>query len=90
MFSKQEIQSLLQAFQEIAELVKVQYLDGEMMAEIFDLAMREKLTFYDASYLYACMHFRRNLITEDSVLMKSARINSVRAMDVEEWVRSLR
>lgn len=79
---------LLQAFENISKHMTV--LDGRAggsasLFEIFELARKESLTFYDASYLHCCLKYKFSLITEDRVLSSAARSRSVSVLDSEGW-----
>jgi predicted nucleic acid-binding protein len=88
--SKEEISFLVQAFEKITELASSVNLEGRMMQPIMDLARKENLTFYDASYLHCCLHFDLHLITEDGRLKQAAQNNSISVIDCERWLKSLR
>lgn len=88
--SREEIAVLLSAYEKILEQMTV--LDSKSysasLPEIFVLAEKEKLTFYDASYLFCCMRYNLRLITEDERLLESALRNSVDAQTLEKWSSS--
>lgn len=88
--SKEEISFLVQAFEKITELASSVSLESRMMQPIMDLARKEHLTFYDASYLHCCLHFDFHLITEDWRLKEAAQNNSISVMDAERWFKSFR
>lgn len=86
--SKEEISFLVQAFEKITELASTISLEGKTMQPIMDLARKENLTFYDASYLHCCLQFDLHLITEDGRLKQAAQSNSIGVMDTERWFKS--
>lgn len=88
--SKEEVSFLVRAFEKITELASTVNLEGRMIQPIMDLARKENLTFYDASYLYCCVHFDLHLITEDGRLKQAAQNNSINVMDAEKWFKSFR
>jgi predicted nucleic acid-binding protein len=85
--SHEEIRALLQAYEKITEqMTVISYRDYAIsLPEIFDLAKKENMTFYDASYLYCCMRYNLKLITEDKSLLESAQRNSVDAYSSGKW-----
>ena len=85
--SREEIAALLQAYEKISEQMTVlDSVDYQMsILQIFELAEKENLTFYDASCLYCCMRYNLCLITEDERLLESAIKNSVDAHTSDRW-----
>jgi len=51
--------------------IKISWMDLDYSA-IFDLALGNNITFYDASYLAASMVFKKPLVTEDEKLKRVA------------------
>lgn len=56
-------------FQEILSLMNVVSINGRL-GDVLELAHRENLTFYDASYLYTATRMGLKLVTEDKALQK--------------------
>lgn len=88
--SREEIAALLQAYEKISEQMTV--LDSKSysksLPEIFALAEKENLTFYDASYLFCCVRYNLRLITEDKRLLEFALRNSADAQTLDKWASS--
>lgn len=57
--------------------------------QIMDLAVRLELTFYDASYLYVARSRELTLVTEDKELGEKAKRVGVKAITVNDFLRSL-
>lgn len=55
------------------------------MSDILELAARENLTFYDASYLIAAKKYGIKLVTEDRDLLRFSE-----CMSVEDLIRELK
>lgn len=85
--SREEIMVLLEAYEKVSEQTSVVNSTENPMPEIFELARKENLTFYDASYLYCARRFNLHLITEDERLMASARRNSIDADSSDTWAK---
>lgn len=85
--SREEIVVLLEAYEKISEQTSVVNPTENPMSEIFELARKENLTFYDASYLYCARRFNLHLITEDERLLASARRNSIEVDSSDAWVK---
>ena len=86
--SWEAIRMLLQAYEKISEQITVLNSADHPMSlpEIFEFAKKENLTFYDASYLYCCLRYNLQLITEDSQLLASSHKNSIDAEDSNSWI----
>jgi predicted nucleic acid-binding protein len=87
---EEEINHLVRTFEKTVEMAPVVNFDAKCMKAAIDFAKKEKLTFYDSSYLYCCQHFNLNLITEDSTLQEAAKNNSINVTDTDTWIKSLR
>lgn len=79
----------MKAFEKTAELVTIDRLDNPTMQATLELARKENLTFYDASYLHSCSSSGYSLVTEDHKLAKAAQNNSIKAIDSEKWTKHL-
>lgn len=88
LLSEEETQILLQAYEKVTEMLTVRNLEDSLMTEIFKIAKKEKITFYDASYLYYSKHFGYQLITEDKKLAQSAANNSIAVTDADKWIKT--
>jgi len=77
--------TLLQAFEKIVGHATVVHLETGSMNQILEIAIKHRLTYYDASYLHCCSQFNYSLITEDEKLKVAALNNSVRVMNTEAW-----
>lgn len=84
--SKDQAVLLMQSFREIAKLVPTIRLESEAIQPILELAEKEKLTFYDASYLYCSLRFRYKLVTGDRKLLAAAGNSGIDAMETAKWV----
>ncbi|MEM2098578.1 MAG: type II toxin-antitoxin system VapC family toxin [Candidatus Bathyarchaeia archaeon] len=67
--SDQEAKLLLKTIRHTLDLMEVLGVAGSE-EEIFDTAMKLKITFYDASYVYFAEKKELQLVTEDSQLIK--------------------
>ncbi|NOJ28327.1 MAG: hypothetical protein DA330_09990 [Nitrososphaera sp.] len=84
--TRDEIKTLLQAYEKISEQLTTLNSAGNKMLDVFELAKKENLTFYDASYLYYCLLYNFSLVTEDKQLAAAARKNSISVMDIDKWI----
>lgn len=87
--TRDEIKTLLQAYEKISEQLTVLNSAGNKMLDVFELAKKENLTFYDAVYLYYCLFYNFSLVTEDMRLTAAAHKNSISVMDIDGWSRIL-
>ena len=85
---EEEVQLLMQAIEKVSELMSVQTFGITSMSEIFKIARKEEITFYDASYLYCAKHIGCQLVTEDEKLARAAENNSVDVTDVDKWIKT--
>lgn len=88
LLSEDEVRLLLESFGKVSELLKIQSLENASMSEIFKIAKQEKITFYDAGYLYCAKRIGCQLVTEDEKLARAAENNSVRVTDANEWMKT--
>ena len=68
----EELREFLQLFQSLACHIKSLSIDIEHLSRVAELAVGEKLTFYDASYIAASKIHKLTLVTEDRNLARSA------------------
>jgi len=61
----------------------------EDYGEVLELAIKHKLTFYDASYLQAAMRRKLTLVTEDEILRERALESGINALSIEEYMDKL-
>lgn len=88
LLSEDEVHLLLESFEKVSELVSIQIFDVSSVSEIFNIARKEKITFYDASYLYCAKRVGGcQLITEDEKLSKAAENNTIDATDADKWLK---
>lgn len=85
--SKDEAALLMQSFREVAKLMPIIRLESEAMQPILELAVKNKLTFYDASYLYCSLHFKYPLVTGDRKLLSAAEDTGVDAIETAKWAK---
>jgi len=75
----------------LAKLLKTMNISSissdEDFREVMELALRLKLTFYDASYLYVAKKEGLTLVTEDRELREKAENVGVKAISVGEYVK---
>lgn len=83
--SKEQTMLLVQTFQEAANLMPIIRLESGMMHPILEIAEKEKLTFYDASYLYCSHHYKYTLVTGDRKLLDAAEDAGIDAMETTKW-----
>jgi predicted nucleic acid-binding protein len=78
---------LLHAYEKIAEQITIltYQCNLALLLDIFELAKKENLTFYDASYLHYCLIHNLSFVTEDKQLAAAAIRNSIDAMDADRW-----
>jgi predicted nucleic acid-binding protein len=60
---------VMKMFEEIMRNMKKLSSNQEML-EIFDVAVKNNITFYDASYIYVARKHELKLVTEDADLLK--------------------
>lgn len=85
--SKDQAALLMQSFREVAKFMPIIRLESEAMQQILELAEKEKLTFYDASYLYCSQSFKYTLVTGDRKLLGAAEDAGIDAMETAKWVK---
>lgn len=70
---------------EVVSVMNVENLETkEDLAGVMELAVRLKLTFYDASYLYMAKKLNLILVTEDEELKRKAEKAMIKAKTVRE------
>ena len=75
----------------ILEIIKLENIESaEEFKEVMKLAAELKLTFYDASYLQVAKRMGIPLVTEDKELLEKAKNVSVKALNVEKFLKTLR
>jgi len=83
-----------EALERIEDLVKIlglmdlEKLEKEDVGSTMILAVDLDLTFYDASYLYIAKSRNMILITEDKELLEKAKRIGVKAVRVEEYLKT--
>ena len=77
------LRAVTRLFEELFSNIAVLRLETRLH-EVLELAIRENLTFYDASYLYTARSYGMKIVTEDSDLLKFPE-----AMNVDQLVRDL-
>lgn len=82
-----EVLNLMELMQEFIELKIFNTIQISGFNEIAILALKRKITYYDASYLYLGKNKDLVLITDDSGLRTNAEIENVEAIDTEEFKR---
>lgn len=68
--SEKEFQELVQLLREIVLHTNILTADAESLAEVARMATRERITFYDASYISIAKGKNLTLVTEDVRLRK--------------------
>jgi predicted nucleic acid-binding protein len=71
--SNEEARSLLNVSVQLLGRLELLDLARDDAAEILEIANKHKITFYDASYLYASLRNKLTLITDDARLGVAAR-----------------
>ena len=75
----------------ILEVIKLENIESaEEFKEVMKLAAELKLKFYDASYLQVAKRMGITLVTEDKELLEKAKNVSVKALNVDEFLKTLR
>ena len=75
----------------ILEVIKLENIkSAEEFKEVMKLAAQLDLTFYDASYLYLAKKIGMPLVTEDKELLEKAKNASVKALKVDDFLKTLR
>ena len=70
---------VMKMFEEIIRNMKKLSSNQEML-EIFDVAVKNNITFYDASYIYIARKHGLKLVTEDADLLKFPEAISLESM----------
>ncbi|HEX7032763.1 MAG TPA: type II toxin-antitoxin system VapC family toxin [Nitrososphaera sp.] len=83
--SKDEAALFMQSFREVAKFMPIIRLECEAMQPVLELAKKERLTFYDASYLYCSQRFKYALVTGDRKLLSAAKRAGVDAIETARW-----
>jgi predicted nucleic acid-binding protein len=67
-------------------VVPLESIKGVEM-EVYELASRERITVYDASYLYIAHRDRLTLVSDDNKLLSKASryVGTARTMDILKW-----
>ncbi len=73
--------------QVIDVLPKINVKDLSDAKHIVDLAVRESMTIYDASYLYVALKYKLTLITDDKKLRRIAGKLMIKSMSSTEFIR---
>jgi len=75
----------------ILEVIKLENIkSAEEFKEVMKLAAQLDLTFYDASYLYLAKKTGMPLVTEGKELLEKAKNASVKALNVDDFLKTLR
>jgi len=82
-----EVLNLIELMQEFIALKIFNTIQISGFNEIAILALKRKIAYYDASYLYLGKNKDLVLITDDSGLRTNAEIENVEAIDTEEFKR---
>jgi predicted nucleic acid-binding protein len=73
----------------IVETMKIEkIISSEDLRSIIRLAIEQKLTFYDSSYLHITKTKKAVLVTEDDELIEKAKIADVKVNRVKEYATS--
>ncbi len=67
-----EFKEFLDLFQRVVLRTKVLVVGAEDLSDVAEVAAKEKITFYDASYIRIARTGNLTLVTEDEQLMKGA------------------
>jgi len=75
---------------QILEIMKIEEINSaEEMSEAIKIAVEQKLTFYDASYLQAAKNKGYILITEDRKLLKKSENIGIKAATVNQFLKEI-
>jgi len=72
--SNNEIKEIIELFNYIIEKAKID--EVRLNCEIIDLSIKEKLSYYDAVYLYLARKYNLILISDDKDLIKEGAVSS--------------
>jgi len=67
-----ELREFLELFRSLIHHIKTLSIDADQLPRVAELAVRERLTFHDASYVAAAKIHKLTLVTEDRDLARSA------------------
>jgi predicted nucleic acid-binding protein len=70
---------IVNMFKEIIENLKKLNI-GQKILEVLEIAKKNNITFYDASYIYVAKEYKLKLVTEDLDLLKFPETISLEAM----------
>ena len=69
---EEELQDFLDSLRSVVDRAKLLVPDTKNLSEIAEIATKEKITFYDASYIAMAKNRKLVLVTEDSKLLRVA------------------
>jgi predicted nucleic acid-binding protein len=84
------IDEMLILARRVADIIGFMYIesiDPLKALNVLEIALKENLTVYDASYLYIARRMQLILVTEDEELMDRAKKLSIKAINVDEFLR---
>lgn len=84
------IDEMLILARRVADIIGFMYIESIDPLEalnVLEIALKENLTVYDASYLYIAKRMQLILVTEDEELMDRAKKLSIKAINVDEFLR---
>jgi predicted nucleic acid-binding protein len=84
------IDEMLILARRVADIIGFMYIESIDPLEalnVLEIALKENLTVYDASYLYIARRMQLILVTEDEELMDRAKKLSIKAINVDEFLR---
>jgi predicted nucleic acid-binding protein len=80
-------------FREVAQILEIMKIEeiksDEELGEIMKIAIEQKLTFYDASYLQVAKNKRCTLVTGDGKLLERSENMGVKAITVNKFLKSV-
>lgn len=83
-FTKEEIERYLETFRNLLD--KMHVLNIELINEVLELSVKLRLTYYNASYLYAALKTNAVLVTEDLELYEKAK-SLVKVSKISEIIK---
>ena len=83
-----EVKIIIDLIQELIRYDALRIIHAEDLAEIMDITLRRKITFYDASYIFVAKKFQYVLVTDDNGLRTNAKIEKVKTINSKKLMTS--
>ena len=79
-----EVITLIELMQELIEYGAINIIQVNEFSKIMELVLRRKITYYDASYLYAAKKLGLTLVTDDNGLKTNAKVENIEVIDTSK------